>query len=182
MSQYTYVEIYTDYDQDQGNEFDCCDLSVSTSVTEKGEVELLKDLLRRCYDTDDILEELGLVRKRDLSAKEKTALDNKYALIRFDTTYSYAPKIEVVDVTNLKPSDFSCYDTKQAFELYQKVRITALRQINPEAYKAYQTAKKKATEQKKKAAARAKKARETKKKRAVQKAKELLKEQGESLD
>lgn len=144
-------------------------------------VEMMRAMLKEAgWRYEDLLEEMGYVKKTKLDKTQKLGLEAEYAVIRRHTTNSYSDRFKIVDLSDrFFPNVFSCYDTKEVFELYQKVKMSTLKKVHPKAWKAYQDQKQKVTELNKKRKVAAAKAKVTRKRKEIEKAKKLLEEAGE---
>ena len=160
----------------------------SPSVEQKLEVEQYDDpiemmrvmLKEQQWRFEELLEEVGYVKQEKLDKTQKLGLEAQHVIIRRHVTNSYSERFKIVDLTDrFFPSVFNCYDTKEVFELYQKVKMSDLKKVHPEAYKAYQDQKKKVAAANKKRKAAAVKAKATRKRKEIEKAKKLLEEAGE---
>ena len=146
-------------------------------------VEMMRAMLKDgAWRYEQLLEEMGYVKKSKLDKTQKLGLEAKYALIRYNTKDSYSSRFKFVDVDDsLFASQFSCYDLGETFELYQKVRMSDLKKAHPVAYAEYQKMKKKVAADKVKRKATAIKAAATRKRKEIAKAKKLLEEAGEGI-
>lgn len=162
----------------------------SPSVEQKLDVEQYDnpvDMMRAMLKDGEwrfeaLLEELGYIKKTKLDKTQKIDLEAQYVVMRRNTQHTYSDKFKMVDLTDPHFAHvFRCYDTKEVFELYQKVKMSTLKKVHPEAYKAYQDQKKKVAETNKKRKTAAAKAKVTRKRKEIEKAKKLLEEAGEDV-
>lgn len=144
-------------------------------------VEMMRVMLKEAgWRYEALLDEMGYVKKSKLDKTQKLGLEAEYVVLRRKTTHTYADKFKMVDIDDPHLAHvFNCYDDKEVFELYQKVKMLTLKKVHPEAYKAYQDMKKKVVKANEKRKVVAVKAKITRKRNDIKKAKKLLEEAGE---
>lgn len=142
-------------------------------------IEMMRAMLKDGeWRYEQLLEEMGYIKKTKLDRTQKLGLEAQYAIIRRNTQHTHSDRFKIVDLTDqFFAHVFSCYDTKEVFELYQKVKMSTLKKVHPEAWKAYQDQKKKVVEAGAKRKVAAAKSKVTKKKKELEKARKLIAEE-----